>query len=112
MDRIEIIKAIYPEVYNAAYKLYKYEIKVYELIDDMYGNNTLDNIIKTNEFHNEIENVRKNTLKNTQMNKLAQKYMKYFDVYALVTHDLQNQLGSEMTLGIMERLKDYFKQQL
>jgi adenosine deaminase len=106
---VEFIQLLYPEVYDAAKKLYTFEVKVYQLIDDTYGKDSLDSIIQLNEFHKEIENVKKQKLKDTQLNRLAQKYSKYFDEYSKATYELKIHIGVKETLTIMESLQKYFK---
>lgn len=109
METANLIKQLYPSVYEHARKLYTFERKVHELIDDTYGKDTFNSILKLNEFHQEIDNVQQNKLSETQMNKLAQKFSKYFDAYSLATYELKTQIGAKDTLTIMEFLKDYFK---
>lgn len=109
MDTIEFIQILYPEVYETAKKLYTFQMKVYQLIDDTYGKDTLESIIQLNEFNNEIEDVRKNKLKDTKLNRLAQKYSKYFDEYSLATYNLRTVIGAKETITIMESLEQYFK---
>lgn len=109
MDTVEFIELLYPEVYEAAKKLYTFQMKVYQLIDDTYGKDSFDSILHMNEFHNEIENVKKNKLKETQLNRFAQKYNKYFDKYSLATYELKTKIGVKETITIMESLEKYFK---
>lgn len=109
MDTIEFIQILYPEVYESAKKLYTFQMKVYQLIDDTYGKDTLDSIIQLNEFNKEIENVRQKKLKDTQLNRLAQKYSKYFDEYSLSTYNLKMVIGVKETITIMESLEKHFK---
>lgn len=109
MDTVEFIKVLYPEVYEAAKKLYTFQMKVYQLIDDTYGKDSFDSILHLNEFHNEIENVKKNKLTDTKLNRLAQKYHKYFDTYSLSTYELKTRIGAKETITIMESLEKYFK---
>jgi hypothetical protein len=109
METAELIKQLYPNVYETASKLYTFERKIHELIDDTYGKDTFNSILKLNEFHQEIDNVQQNKLSETQMNKLAQKFSKYFDAYSLATYELKTQIGAKDTLSIMEFLRDYFK---
>jgi len=106
---ILIIEVLYPKVYESAKKYHTFENKVYQHIDDTYGINTLDNILKFNEFNNEIDNVKKNILKDTQMNRLAQKYNKYFNEYIKETYELKLIIGYKDTIDIMNILKMYFK---
>lgn len=109
MDNIELIKLLYPEVYEGARKLYTFEKQVHQLIDDTYGKDSLDSIIQLNEFNKEIDNVQKGVTKNTQLNRLAQKYSKYFDEYSKLSYSLKIQIGSKDTLSIMDTLQNYFK---
>lgn len=111
MDNIDFIEILYPEVYQTSKKLYTFEIKVHQLLDDIYGKDTYNSILKLHEFNKEIDNVKNNKLKDTQLNRLAQKYNKYFDEYSLVTYDLKTKIGMKETITIMETLKKYFKSQ-
>lgn len=109
MDTIEFIQILYPDVYESAKKFYTFQMKVYQLIDDTYGKDSLDSIIQLNDFNNEIEDVRKNKLKDTKLNRLAQKYNKYFDEYSLTTYNLKMLIGVKETITIMESLEKHFK---
>jgi hypothetical protein len=111
MDTVDFIKLLYPDVYETAKKLYTFEIKVHQLLDDTYGKDTFNSILKLNEFNQEIDNVRNkvNGTEDTQLNRLAQKYNKYFDEYSLATYDLKMKIGVKETITIMESLQKYFK---
>jgi len=102
METAELIKQLYPNVYETARKLYTFERKVHEFIDDTYGKDTFNSILKLNEFHQEIDNVQQKKFSETQMNKLAQKFSRYFDAYSLATYELKTQIGAKDTLSIME----------
>jgi hypothetical protein len=106
---VEFIELLYPDVYETAKKLYTFQMKVYQLIDDTYGKDRFDSILHLNEFHKEIENVKKNQLNDTKLNRLAQKYNKYFDAYSLATYGLKTKIGVKETITIMESLEKYFK---
>lgn len=108
METADLIKQLYPSVYERAHKLYTFERKVHEFIDDTYGKDTFNSILKLNEFHQEIDNVQKKNLSDTQMNRFAQKYSNYFDAYSLATYELKTQIGVKDTLDIMEFLRNYF----
>lgn len=111
MDTIEFIELLYPDVYETAKKLYTFEMKVHQLLDDTYGKDTFNSILKLNQFNKEIDNVR-NKVKETedmQLNRLAQKYNKYFDEYSLATYELKMKIGMKETITIMESLEKYFK---
>lgn len=109
MEVLNLIQELYPKVYETAKKLYTFERKVHELIDDTYGKDSFNSILKLNEFHQEIDNVQQNKLSDTQMNRFAQKYSKYFDAYSLATYELKTQIGGKDTLDIMQFLEQYFK---
>jgi len=108
-DTVDFIEILYPEVYQTSKKLYTFEMKVHQLLDDTYGKDTFNSILKLNEFNQEIDNVRNNKLKDTQLNRLAQKYNKYFDEYSLATYELKMKIGVKETITIMETLEKYFK---
>lgn len=100
---------LYPELYEASRKLYTFENKVYQLIDDTYGKDSFQSIMKMNEFHEEIDNAQKGIQKDSQLNRLAQKYSKYFDEYSKISYSLKLQIGGKDTLVLMETLQNYFK---
>jgi hypothetical protein len=105
MDTIDFIELLYPDVYETAKKLYTFEMKVHQLLDDIYS------ILKLNQFNKEIDNVRNKVkeTENVQLNRLAQKYNKYFDEYSLATYELKTKIGVKETITIMESLEKYFK---
>lgn len=78
---INYIKTIYPELYDSAKMFIKAKKKIDKYIHDKYGKDTLLSIIKQNEYNKEIDNVQKNIKTNDESNKLAQTYVKYFNIY-------------------------------
>ncbi len=86
MEVIEIIKEVYPTVYYSARDLYEYKKEVYGEIDRVYGMNTYESIVRTNEFHKEIENVQRKKVSKTRMNEMARKYWEYFERYCEATY--------------------------
>ena len=106
---IDIVQILYPEVYESAKKFHTFQNKVYQYIDDKYGIDTFDNILKFKEFNNEVDNVKKGQLKDSQMNRLAQKYNRYFDEYIKATYQVKLLIGYKETVDMMDKLKLHFK---
>jgi hypothetical protein len=110
LQTIDQILYLHPNMYNAVKELVLYDAKVYFDINSKYGVNTLDNIIKTNEFHSEIDNVSKGIKSDTKMNRLAQKRHIVFQRYLAETGKVAQSSGFKETMQMIDALEKYFKQ--
>jgi hypothetical protein len=110
LQTIEHIQHSHPSMYDAVKNLVLYDAKVYFHIDNKYGVNTLDNIIKSNEFHVEIDNVSKGIKSNTKMNRLAQKRLPIFNKYLEETFKVARTTDFKSTMQMIDTLEKYFKQ--
>lgn len=102
---INYIKTIYPELYDSAKIFIKAKKKIDKYINDKYGKDTLLSIIKQNEYNKEIDNVQKNIKTNDESNKLAQTYVKYFNIYTKHAYNFvkrHNQSNANEYLKLLE----------
>lgn len=107
---IELIKSIYPDMYNISKRLHEFDKKVSDSFIKRYGDNTYDNIVKTHEYNKEIENVSNGILKDTSISKLAQKRYTLFQKYTEITYEIAKTIGYTQTIQYMDILTQYFKQ--
>lgn len=105
---IDIIRQIYPEMYEISKQLYQFDKKVSDLFIKKYGDNTYDNIMKTHEYNKEIENVSNGILKENSISRLAQKRQKIFQKYTEITYEIAKSIGYTRTIEYMDMLTKYF----
>ena len=103
-----VLKLAYPNLYNSMKKLYDFDKKVERYIDKRYGKDTIENIIKFNEYNNEKYNVNRKILSNTIFNKIAQSHQLYYNTFISQSTKVKNVLGIDNTHNIIK----LFRQEL
>lgn len=104
---IYLIKLAYPNLYISIKNLYICNQSIQDLFDKYYGKNTLQNIIKTNEYNIELDNVRNGINEKGEFNKIAQKYDNYFKYFLLERTNVEYTIGKQNTNNIIKNIEDY-----
>lgn len=104
---ISTIKNIYPQLYKAAKSYIFFDKKVIKIFEETYGKNSINSIIKMNDYYNELQNVRNNTPSNTSLTQLARKSNEYFNKYAEQGFILSQAIGTANALTYTDILEDY-----
>lgn len=106
---IDKVRKMYPEMYNSVKALIDYNKQVSSEIDSVYGVNTLENIIKTNEYNREIDNIENGIVKDTYFWILANKRQGIFKIYLQEINKVAEMIGRDRTLTIVTVLEEHFK---
>ena len=108
-DTINNIRTAFPNVYESSKELVVFEQQVRNIIDDRYGKDTLENIMKFQEYAQEQDNVNNGILKDTMMSRLAQRKQALFERYSRETFKMAQEIGLKDSLLYMDILTTYFK---
>lgn len=108
---ISTIKTTYPKLYKAAKSYIFFDKKVKKIFDETYGENSINSIIKINDYFKELQNVRNNTPSNTTLTQLARKSNDYFNKYAEQGFLLSQEIGTTNALTFTDILENYLNQQ-
>jgi hypothetical protein len=107
-DMIEI-KQNYRSLFDAALYYHMCDIKNIKSIEDLYGVDSLFFIIQINEYNKTIDILRAGLTINNQYTEMAERYIEYFKTYSQESYKIQNKIGKESTMIILDTLYRYFK---
>jgi hypothetical protein len=100
-----LLEISYPDLFYSIKNLYDYDRKVELYIKNKYGDNTIENIIKFNEYNNEIEKVSKGNITNIGFSKAAQKHSEYFQKFLFESNKLAYILGYQNADKIIKQIQ-------
>lgn len=107
MSELEAVITAFPSMYKAIRDYVVFNFKMDKMFERKYGVDTIENIIKSNEFLAEIENVEKGKLNDTTLNKNARKRASLLKIYIEETGKVASKIGHPATLKYIDLIEDY-----
>lgn len=99
----------YPEFMKSARELAFYDMKIANWIKTNYGDNTLNEILKTNEYNIKLEQVRNGINDGSPLARFAAKRNELFKIYSAESFRLSDKLNYKTILELMDNASVYYK---
>lgn len=106
------IKTKYPDIYKSILDLVKIDTLIKKIIDKKYGENTLENIIKTTEFNKALEFCELGIYTDCFIGTLAKRRHDIYETYVDNTFKLSQIFGTKDALKLIDILKEYMENQI
>lgn len=106
------IKIKYPDIYKSILDLVKIDLLIKKIIDKKYGENTLENIIKTTEYNKALEFCELQIYTDCFIGKLAKRRHDLYKTYVDKTFELSQIFGAKDALKLIDILKEYIENKI
>lgn len=107
---IHLLELAYPNLFHSIKNLYDFDRRVESYIENKYGKNTIENIIKFNEYNNEkVNNGKVNKGNISEFSKVAQKHNEYFQKFLFESIKVKDILGYINTDQIIKQIQNHIR---